>query len=58
MAHLFPVDEPFGLGANVLKVAHGCGECEAEPLAPGLTQRGGLLKVLFGLVAERRNGLT
>ena len=52
------MDEPFGLGANMLMVAHSRGELQTETLAPCITQGGHVLKVLFGFLGQGGHGLT
>jgi hypothetical protein len=57
VAEFFPLSEPCGLVANIVMVAHGRGEMQAEPLAACITQ-GGLLKVRVGFLSQGVNGLT
>jgi hypothetical protein len=58
VAEIFAWREPFGLGANLLMVAHSRDELLTETLAPRITQGGDRLKVLWGFWGEGGNGLT
>ena len=57
VVEVFALGEPFGLGANLLMVAHGRSELQTETLALCITQGGHVCKVLFGLVGQGGNGL-
>ena len=56
VAEFFALGEPCGLRPNIFMAAHGRGELQTEPLAPGLAQGGHVCQGLFGFLGKGCHG--